>query len=103
MTIWSGGGGDSNIEPVRTFRLEPGSDDYVIDPGGNDTVDFRFADDGTGTGIKFDMDVLAWDADGIVQLGTNPPVDIPNPQTVLGSHTVSLVAVGQPQVAPAPD
>jgi autotransporter-associated beta strand protein len=94
--ILNGGSGDD------TFRIEPGSDDYILDPGGNDTVDFRFADDGTDSGIVIDMDVLAWDADGIVELGTNPTVDIPNPQTVLGSNTVSLVAVGEPQKAPAP-
>ncbi len=99
--ILDGGPGDDE------FLLTPGattgdSDDYLVDAAGNDTVDFSLADDGTMTGIVIDMDIVAWDADGVVQLGVDPTVDEPAPQTVLGANTVTLLGVGDEQRAPAP-
>jgi hypothetical protein len=98
-----GGPGDDR------FRLEPGSDDYVFDISGNDWVDFSFAGlhRAPPAGITFDMDLVGWDADGVVDFASSPRVDIPAPQDVYqdGSDTVTLMrngALGQTAISPSP-
>ena len=118
--ILHGGSGGND-----TFRLEPGqasgtgrSDDYILNPGSdpNDTVDFRFANTlwtppNVNTGIIFDLDLTAWDADGVIDINNIAgTLDQPNPQDVVdgvpgalagsggassvNGHTVTLVSVG---------
>ena len=53
------------------YKFEAGWGDKQIDEGsssGNDTLDFRNADDGTANGITIDMDLVGWDADGQVRI-----------------------------------
>jgi hypothetical protein len=81
-----------------TFQLEPGagtmpgpSADYLIDPSGNDTVDFSPA----SAGVTFDMDMVGFSQTTDLNFDVDPP-ETDAPQNVFGdaSATVSLIAVG---------
>jgi hypothetical protein len=91
--VLNGGAGDD------TFELEPGpgtaggaSADYLIDPDGNDTVDFSPA----SQGVTFDMDIVGFSQFTDLNFDVTPP-EIDAPQDVFGngSATVSMIAVGE--------
>ncbi|MCP3970134.1 MAG: hypothetical protein GY717_07425, partial [Rhodobacteraceae bacterium] len=99
--ILSGGPGDD------TYQLQPGggSADYLMDATDStgDWVDFSQAGIATGApGVTIDMDLVGWDADGVVDV--NDPagsIDQNIPQDVYQGNLVSLLGVGLAQEPPA--
>ncbi|MCP3979561.1 MAG: hypothetical protein GY716_09560, partial [bacterium] len=98
--VMSGGDGDD------IFQLQPDpagtSHDYLMDASdsGGDWVDFSQVDSAI-PGVTMDMDIVGWDADGLVDVNDPASVDEDAPQDVYNGSLVSLLGVGPEQEPPA--
>ena len=98
--VLSGGEGDDR------FQLQPGggSHDFLLDAGtsGGDWIDFSQSGIGPGPGVTIDLDLLGWDADGLVDVtDVAGSVDQDVPQNVYQGNLVSLLGMGPAQAPPA--